>query len=185
MGRNAKWRPSTLEDIDRLLLIASEIHAGLPERAEVFAERVKVFPEGCLALTDRNNKELVGYAISHPIRRHQPPALDSLLGRIADDAIQYYIHDLAILPAYHGRGNAREAMETLNKVAERYESTCLVSVYGTVMFWRRFGFVEVEVNEELRTKLIGYGKDAVFLERRSKSHESVATSYVSSNTGTQ
>jgi ribosomal protein S18 acetylase RimI-like enzyme len=173
MGRNATWRDLTLKDINSLIQVASQIHPGLPERAEVFAERVRLFPEGCLALTDRNSRDLVGYAISHPIRNRQPPELDCLLGEIDPDADQYYIHDLAILPAYNGRGNAREAMEILIKVAERYESACLVSVYGTAVFWRRFGFEDVEVNEELKTKLLGYGKDAVMLERESRSHQGV------------
>ncbi|KAH3994772.1 glucosamine 6-phosphate N-acetyltransferase [Parastagonospora nodorum] len=173
MGKNATWRNLTLKDIDALILVASNVHPGLPERDEVFAERVRLFPEGCLALTDRNSKELVGYAISHPIRHRQPPDLDSLLGEIDRDAEQYYIHDLAILPAYHGSGNAKEAMKILMNVAERYESTCLVSVYGTAMFWRRFGFVDVDVDESLKRKLLGYGGDAVMLERKSRTHDGV------------
>jgi ribosomal protein S18 acetylase RimI-like enzyme len=171
MERNATWRPLTPEDVFSLLLVASQIHPDLPERFEVFAERVKLFPEGCLALTDRNTKALVGYAISHPIRHRQPPALDILLGEIDRDANQYYIHDLAILPDYSGWGNAREAMEMLVKVAERYPSCCLVSVYGTAMFWRRFGFGEVESDDEMKGKLEGYGEDALLMERYSKSHD--------------
>lgn len=161
MGRNATWRDLTLKDTNSLIQVASQIHPGLPERAKVFAERVRLFPEGCLARTDRNSRDLVGYAISHPIRNRQPPELDNLLGEIDRDADQYYVHDLAILPAYHGSGNAREAMEILKKVAERYESTCLVSVYDTAVFWRRFGFMNVDVADGLRTKLVGYGGDAV------------------------
>jgi hypothetical protein len=103
MERNATWRPLTPEDVSSLLLVASQIHPDLSERFEVFAERVKLFPKGCLALTDRNTKALVGYAISHPIRHRQPPALDILLGEIDRDANQYYIHDLAILPDYSGK----------------------------------------------------------------------------------
>ena len=41
--------------------------------------------------------------MSHFIRNRQPPALDSLLGEIAPDAGQYYIHDLAIRPEFRGR----------------------------------------------------------------------------------
>jgi GNAT superfamily N-acetyltransferase len=177
MGRTATWRPLTLKDIDSLILIASQIHPGLPERAEIFAERVKLFPKGCLALTDHNTKDLVGYAISHPILHHLPPELDTLLGEIERNADQYYIHDLAILPGYHGRGNAREAMESMLKVAERYKSTCLVSVYGTAGFWRRFGFVPVDVEESMKIKIEGYGKDALVLERKSKSHEGVESGW--------
>jgi ribosomal protein S18 acetylase RimI-like enzyme len=175
MTKNASWRPLAPKDIPSLLLIASQIHPGLPERIEVFAERVKLFPEGCLALTRRDTQELVGYAISHPILHHQPPALDTLLGKINDGADQYYIHDLAILREYEGRGYAREAMEMLRRVAKRYESCCLVSVYGTASFWGRFGFVEVNMDDEIKAKLVWYGEDAVLMERRSKICEGVET----------
>jgi GNAT superfamily N-acetyltransferase len=162
----ATWRNLTIDDIEPLAQVANKIHPGLPERDEVFAERIKLFPAGCLALVDNKSNKLHGYAISHPIRYQAPPPLDSLLGEIAEDADQFYIHDLAILPECQGRGYGKECLEMLFEVAKKYQSTGLVSVYGTAPFWGRFGFVPVKMNVALQTKLVEYGEDAMFLERK-------------------
>ena len=164
----AIWRNLTISDIDSLIHIANAIHPDLPESAEVFAESVKLFPEGCLALVDCQSDELCGYVISHPICYRQPPALNNSSGRIVLDANQYYIHDLAILPGYHGCGYAKACMDKIVAVARRYPTTSLVSVYGTTSFWGRFGFVPTEIDEGLKTKLLAYGDDAVYLERQNE-----------------
>lgn len=165
------WRDLTANDIEGVTRVADEVHPGLPEQAQVFAERVKLFPEGCLAF--EQNGRICGYALSHPIRKHHPPALDSLLGEIASDADQYYIHDLAILPELRGRGLATEAIDRLLAVAGRYPTTSLVSVYGTELFWSRFGFVPGPVGEDIK-KLRGYGEDAVYLVRSNDQKRSIA-----------
>lgn len=150
-------------DAPALQHIADEIHPGLPEGNHVFAERATLFPEGCLVLAE--DGELCGYAISHPIRHRQPPALDSLLGEIPPDADEYYIHDVAVLPGLRGRGLAGDCVRMLLEVARRYPTAGLVSVYGTAPFWRRFGFVREAVDEGLSRKLRGYGEGAVYLTR--------------------
>ncbi|RDW89995.1 GNAT family N-acetyltransferase [Aspergillus mulundensis] len=167
----ATWRNLTAADIPSLMRVADVVHPGLPESAEVFAERATLFPEGCLALVN-NQDQLCGYAISHPIRNQQPPALDSLLGEIPPDADRYYIHDVAILPEYRGGGLAATAIRRLLDlaVAKGLRGTCLVAVYGTEGFWARFGFAIEEVGENLRKKLRGYGDDAVYLSRVNDIH---------------
>lgn len=157
--------------------IADVIHPGLPERSEVYAERVELFPAGCLALVESKSDggedyKLCGYMISHPIRRDHPPALDSLIGVIVSDADQYYIHDVAILPEYRGRGLAQEGIAKLLEVAKQFPTTGLVSVYGTADFWGRFGFVGKAKAEDggMGRKLADYGDDAVFLERGNEEH---------------
>ena len=162
------WRQLAADDVDSLIQIADAIHPGLPEAREIFLERLKLFPQGCLALVDDESAALGGYAISHPIQHRRPPALDSQLGQIAVEADQYYIHDLAILPTLRGQKLAQGAVALLLTVAEQYASTCLVSVYGTAKFWSQFGFVAVDIDEELRSKIAVYGADAVYLERQSK-----------------
>ena len=164
------WRQTSLNDIESLVRVADKIHPDLPESDQVFAERVKLFPEGCLALVEGERDELLGYVISHPIRHRQPPALDSLLGEIASDADQYYIHDLAILPQFRRRGLAQECINKLFAIARRYSypTTSLVSVYNTAPFWGRFGFVPVEIGEGFERKLLDYGDDATYLERHNE-----------------
>lgn len=162
------WRELTAIDVEALLRIAAQIHPGLPESAEVFAERINLFPQGCLALVNTKTGILVGYAISHPIKYRQPPALDTLLGHVALGAEEYYIHDVAILSEYRGRGYARECIRKLFAVAARYRSVCLVSVYDTAAFWAGYGFLPVECDVKVAMKVKGYGHDAVYLERMTK-----------------
>ncbi|KAI9667689.1 MAG: hypothetical protein M1821_000506 [Bathelium mastoideum] len=173
------WRELSVNDIGSLMRVADEIHTELPESSEVYAERVKLFPEGCLALIDVVNEELCGYAISHPIRRAQPPALNSLLGDIAPDANQYYIHDLAILPQIRGRGLAQACVEKIFAIAKRYSTTSLISVYGTASFWGRFGFRLEEVDDVLRKKLLDYGDDATYLECNNHEYQQQTTATAS------
>ncbi|KAL8973658.1 MAG: hypothetical protein Q9197_002085 [Variospora fuerteventurae] len=166
------WRQMSVNDIESLFRVAHLIHPGLPESDKVFAERVRLFPEGCLALVECERDKLYGYAISHPTRRRQPPALDRFLVAIASDADQYYIHDLAILPEARGRGLAQECINKLFGIAQRYPTTSLVSVYGTAPFWGRFGFVPEEIDEGLKTKLLDYGDGATYLERKNEDEQS-------------
>jgi GNAT superfamily N-acetyltransferase len=160
----AEWRKMSVNDIEGVLLVADEIHPDLPESNYVFTERAKLFPEGCLVLVEGD--EVCGYAISHPIRSGQPPALDSLLGEIAPDAKQYYIHDLAIKSKFRSRGLAAECVGRILEVAKHFETTCLISVYGTAPFWARFGFLPEPVDESLSEKLRDYGSDATYLLRQ-------------------
>ncbi|KAI0976022.1 acyl-CoA N-acyltransferase [Xylaria arbuscula] len=161
----AIWRHLTLDDIEGLAHVAGTVHPELPERDVVFAERVKLFPEGCLVLEE--DARVCGYAISHPIRHGQPPALDSLLGEIALEADQFYIHDVCVLPDFRGHSYATDAVKKLLSLGERYTTTCLVSVYGTAFFWARFGFRPPdEIDHAVAEKVRGYGDDAIYLERR-------------------
>ena len=171
----ASWRELSVNNIKSLARVADKIHPDLPESDEVFAERVKLFPEGCLGLVEGKGNELCGYVISHPIRRLQPPALNSLLWKIASDANQYYIHDLAILPKLRGRGLAQECITKLFAIAKRYPTTCLISVYGTEQFWSHFGFVPVQIDDVLEKKLLDYGDDATYLERKNEEYQRQVT----------
>lgn len=172
----ASWRELSVSDIKSLAHIASKIHSDLPERDEVFAERAELFPRGCLGLVQGRSDDLCGYVISHPIRHLQPPALDSLLGEIASDADQYYIHDLVILPQFRGRDLARKCIDKLFAIARHYPTTCLISVYGTQPFWSRFGFVPVPIQDHLmKKKLLEYGDNATYLERKNEVYQREVT----------
>ncbi len=57
-------------------------------------------------------------------------------------------------------------MNNIFTIAERYPTTCLVSVYGTAPFWSRFGFVPEEIDEVLEKKLLDFGDEAIYLERK-------------------
>jgi GNAT superfamily N-acetyltransferase len=154
----------TDSDMVDVMRIADEIHRDLPEHEPVLRERLQLFPEGCLVLVEKG--DIGGYVVSFPIRRGKPPALNEMLGEIPRDADQYYLHDLAILPGFRGRGAASEGIAKILAVAERYPTTCLISVYGTVPFWGRFGFTPEPVDAAMEEKLRGYGADATYLTRK-------------------
>ena len=145
------------------MLIGNEIHSALPESESVFTERLRLFPDGCLVLEEAG--QVGGYIMSFPIRHGKPPALNTMLGEIPPDADQYYLHDLAVLPGFRGRGSAAEGISRILDVAKRFPSTCLISVYGTTAFWNKYGFAPVPVDAAMQ-KLRGYGSDALYLFRK-------------------
>lgn len=157
----AQWRRMQSTDIPQVMALADQLHPGLPERAEVFAERQKLYPEGCLVL--ERDGEILGYGVSHPVPPESPPQLDTFLGSIPPEATDYYIHDVALSPKLRGSGLARVGIEMLLEQASRYRQAVLISVYGTGPFWARFGFIPSSAN--LDGKLSAYGDDAVYMVR--------------------
>ncbi|KAK8117222.1 uncharacterized protein PG998_005503 [Apiospora kogelbergensis] len=173
----AVWQPLTPDDIKAVVRISDVIHSALPEGEHVFAERLKLFPEGCLALAKERTLRL-RHLTSHPPR--QPPALDAVLGggMLPPDAGQYYIHDFCVLPEFRGQGLAeqgiRRLLSAVDSDTERFpDGACLVSVYDTVSFWARYGFAPPAIIEPaLAAKVRGYGEDAMYLERPKKAASS-------------
>lgn len=161
MAQGNGWRAMRRWDLTDVAMVAAKVHPDLPECIEVFAERLRLFPEGCLVL--ERGGSIVGYAISHPILPDTPPALNTRLGEIPATADQYYIHDIAILPEARGAGQSRAAVEMLLQVAAGYPSAALVSVYGTSDFWGRFGFDPSK--RDMADKLAPYGDNAVYMVR--------------------
>ncbi|KAK3349624.1 hypothetical protein B0T25DRAFT_246916 [Lasiosphaeria hispida] len=111
------WRLMLPTDIPRILPISQAIHTSLPKAPPSSPSAPASFPRlsrprhrRALQPGSRSDSRVCGYAISHPIRRHQPPALDTLVGEIAPGADQYYIHDVAVLLEVRGRGAAREGL---------------------------------------------------------------------------
>lgn len=158
----ALWRPMRAADLPEVMAVANEVHLDLPEDEAVFAERVALYPAGCLVL-QMPDGEIAGYAISHPIVPDQPPCLNSLLGEISVQAREYYIHDVALLPKLRGSGLAKAVIRQLLQQARGFDGVALVSVYGTADFWGRFGFVKSP--RDMGAKLAAYGDGAVYMTR--------------------
>ena len=128
-------------DLPAVEAIGDAIHVDYPERPEVFAERLKLYPAGCLVLAA--GPDIGGYVISHPWREGGPPALDTLLGALPERPDTYYIHDLALLPGRRGGAAATAAVEVLAAHATSLGlgEVSLIAVGNSQQFWRRCGFV--------------------------------------------
>jgi hypothetical protein len=164
-GTPGQWRAMRVDDLDAVLALAEAIHPDLPESRAVFADRLALFPKGCLVIDGDGG--VGGHAVSHPIRRSEPPPLGALLGSLPADADQYYIHDVVVAPSRRGSGAAAAAVSRLLDLAEGFDTTALVSVYGTAGFWSRFGFAPS--SDDMAAKLRPYGDGAVFLVRLNRS----------------
>ncbi|WP_342751722.1 GNAT family N-acetyltransferase [Bosea psychrotolerans] len=158
------WRPMTDADLPAVLAVAGVVHPAYPEDEAVFAERLRLFPAGCLVLAGPGG--LRGYVVSHPWRPGQPPALNSLLGGIPMDAASYYIHDLALLPDVRGAGAAGRIVDRLVVLArsEGLAGLALVAVNASRGFWERHGF-RVAHDPALAEKLGSYDDAARYMVR--------------------
>jgi GNAT superfamily N-acetyltransferase len=155
----ALWQPMTREDIAAVDAIATRIHVGLPEHPFIFAERQRLYPDGCFML-DIDGRP-AGYAISHPWHYLRPPSLNTLIERIPTDASTYYIHDVALLPEARrsgaGTAIARRLIEQAR--AAGLSNASLIAVYDAAPFWHRQGFQFID-DPALTHKLAGYGVEA-------------------------
>ena len=155
------WRQMREGDLSEVMRLAQSVHQELYESEAVFAERLKLFPKGCLILS--SDKRIEGYVFSHPIRRCQPPALNTMLLELPCDTDSYFFHDLVVAPACRRSGHAIEGITRLLSIAKSFQTTSLIAVYGTSKFWTRFGFVPAQ--ERMCNKLASYGKNVVYMLR--------------------
>jgi GNAT superfamily N-acetyltransferase len=133
------WRAMNSADLVRVAAIADIVHVDHPERPEVFANRLALFPAGCLMAADG-----IGYCLAHPGRLGRAPALDTVLDRLPVDADCLYLHDLALLPLGRGHGLGRAAVAELVRVARAagLPRVALTAVGDSPAFWRAQGFAE-------------------------------------------
>ncbi len=165
MSRETGWRRMAPADLPAVMAIAAVVHPGYPEDEAVFAERLQLAPEGCHVLASEGGA-LQGYLVSHPWPVGAVPALNSLLGGIPNGITNWYLHDLALLPAGRGSGAAGTIVATIARQAADtgYTSLALVAVNDSTGFWRRQGFREVH-HPALDRKLASYDDAARYMRR--------------------
>jgi ribosomal protein S18 acetylase RimI-like enzyme len=159
-----RWRPMQAGDLAAVGGVAAAVHPALPEDAAVFAERLRLYPDGCHVLAPALNAGTIGgYVIAHPWQAGAAPALNSLLGTLPPSPGTFYIHDLALMPATRGRrhGDAIVARLGDHARARGFPSLSLVAVNHSAAFWQRHGFHTVAA----QVILSGYGGDARFMVR--------------------
>lgn len=159
------WRPARAADAGEIGRISRALISAFPERDEVFEERIRLCPEGCHVLA--KGDEVVGYLVSHPWRRLDPPKLDALVGALPAEADCWLVHDVAIEPGARGGG---AAVRILGQVADfardqGFGVLALVAVGEAAPYWRRQGFAPAS-DAQLAARLASYGDGATYMERR-------------------
>jgi GNAT superfamily N-acetyltransferase len=131
-------------DLAAVAALEALSHAPLPPEGEaLFAERLALFPQGCLVTEDA--AELAGYAVAHPWREGNPPALGQMLGALPADADCLHLHDIALAPRARGKGLVAAALARFVPLAGAHGlgALTIVAVHGTGPLWRRHGFLPV------------------------------------------
>ncbi len=159
-----QWRQATTEDLKAIDAIGNGIHTSLPERPEVFAEKLGLFPSGCRVLT--YSGETVGYGISHPWHLNKIPPLDTYLKELPSQPDCIFIHDVVVMPSARGHGAAQRFIEIVADAAREclIPALALVSVYNTHPLWMKCGF-EIVQRVDLTEKLRSYGDTAQYMVR--------------------
>lgn len=165
MTPSAQWRPLLAEDMAQVDRIAALIHAGLPERPAVLAEKRALAPATCLKLV--LDETTVGYGLAHPWMLSDIPPLDGFLTALPPSPDCLYVHDVAILSEARGQRVAARYIAILTAQARGRGIAHLacVSVYGTVGLWSGLGFA-VQDDPGLRDKLASYGDSARYMTAR-------------------
>lgn len=158
------WRSMTGADIPSVANISDTVHGRYTERAEVYAERRRLYPAGCFVL--EGDGGLAGYLICHPWRGAAPPALNALIGAVPANADCFYLHDLALLPTARGQGAGALATQMAVAAARTagQREIRLVAVNGAESFWATQGFVAMTGEEAVRAAET-YGAESQFLHR--------------------
>ena len=162
---NLHWRQATASDLSEIDSIANRIHTGLPERPEVLAEKLRLFPHGALVLDAADR--IAGYGLSHPWKLCRVPALNAFLHALPADANCIHIHDVAILSEWRGRRAAASYIDIVSARASgmNIRSLALVSVYQTAPLWAQLGFRPIAADDEMSTTLRTYGHPAQYMIR--------------------
>ncbi|WP_029006897.1 GNAT family N-acetyltransferase [Azospirillum halopraeferens] len=161
----AGWRAMGNGDIAAVLDVAEVVHSDYPERPEVFAERLQLFPAGCRVAV-AGDGTICGYAVLHPGVLGKPPALDSLLGALPADADCLYLHDVALLPQTRGLGLGEAALRDAAELARccGLEWLALTSTPPARGYWERAGFAPFAgADAALAAKLASYGDGMAYL----------------------
>ncbi|MCW2246049.1 GNAT superfamily N-acetyltransferase [Azospirillum fermentarium] len=159
-----EWRPMTHADLPAVLAAADAIHTDYPERVEVFADRLSLFPDGCLIAG--NGDALVGYGVMHPGMIGYPPALDSLLERLPAGADCLYLHDIALLPAARGHRLGEAVLGHAHRVARKHGLPwlALTSTPPARSYWLARGFTPSDAGgAALAAKLASYGEGMMYM----------------------
>ena len=158
------WRRMARADLGSVERIGDLVHPTYPEDAAVIAERLQLYPAGCLVLECRSATQ--GYAVSHPWLFGRPPALNTELQDLPARPDTFYIHDVALMPELRRRHLGTTVVQLLVHQAklDDLDNMSLVAVGRSLDFWRKNGFQAIE-RKDIRAAMWSYGEGATFMAR--------------------
>jgi len=164
-----RWRAMDRRDLAAVHALSMAVHPDHPERAEVLAEKLLLFPRGCFVLDGAGAVPgtVAGYCFSHPWTRGGTPALDTLLGAMPQNATTFFVHDLTLDAEVRGTGAGRAVVALLPEAARSLglAHLSLVAVNNREPFWQAAGFVRVGDETMQAAARAKYGEGAVRMER--------------------
>lgn len=139
------------EDLPAIKHISDIVHRAYSEEEAVYAERLSLYPAGCLTL--ERDGAIIGYIVTHPWHRGLSPALNAALGKIPTENSEYYLHDIALLPEARKQGLGEAALRRTIEHARQhgFPAVTLVAVNGAERYWGSQGFIIAEGEEESTT----------------------------------
>ncbi len=158
------WHPMQDRDVQHVTTLANSIHTDYPETEDIFAERLALYPLGCLVL--KQDTAIRGYIISHPWQQNNIPELNNPIGNLPSRADTHYIHDIAIHPALRGGGWTGRALQHMRMIAlsAGFDTLSLVSVGDAYGFWCKQSFEDIDL-PSLKPKLLSYDAQARYMRR--------------------
>ena len=159
----------TAADLDAVAALALVAFPDHYEGRDCFANRLALYPRGCLVLDGPGRSgeaAAAGYMVAYPWRAGEAPALNTLVDALPAGADLVYLHDLALHPRVRGQGWSRPAVERLadDSRAAGWPALALVAVNDAAPFWARHGFA-VEESPAMTRKLASYGPGARYMVR--------------------
>ena len=126
------------DDLQSIQKISVVIHPDLPERLEVFAEKLSFFPQGCFVLI-QDDDAVLGYAFAHPWWLNDIPKLDDFLFRLPSSPDCLLIHDVTVLAQARGHGASRTLLELITELASLILCSCPFTIHTFIGLAWDFG----------------------------------------------
>lgn len=142
-------RPIEETDWHAILHIQNMVYGNdIPESEAVLRSKIQLGNETCLVITDPEHR-VIGYCLSHPWTA-TPASLHTIYTKLSHSSL-LYIHDIAIIPSYAGKGLGYKVLHYLTTWAQAHDFSqlSLVSLAQAVTYWRRQGFepTDYKINE--------------------------------------